>query len=156
MIQPLSTYPPRDRRSGRRWITRRNTLLTLFIGALAFIGFSYVGELRGSKPGNYGRLYNAREKEAPLKVTAPEVVAEAPVPESQGADPMLLDSARRQQYLGVETPPLMLKTQPEISVTTAAATADASPVVPLFKQLRPGQRISITGGSNGLYLDVKK
>jgi len=85
-------------------------------------------DLRHLKPGQYGRLFSkqvpSQPEIAPRKI---EVVREAqPVPDQTAADPLLLASAAREQYLGVNTPPAPPNVAPPIPVPASSDVAIVS------------------------------
>lgn len=96
---------PRDRRQRRRYMTRRNVLIALAVVVSVFVIVSIASEFRAPGSG-HGRLYMKRTKiieTAPHQKPVPTIV-EAPVPSNaRGFDPMSVDAARREQYLGVPT-----------------------------------------------------
>jgi|GEM_PF-4005637 len=155
----LGTYgAPRDRRSGKRIFTTKNVLLgSLALVALAFF-ISYLSEFRHTDAGKFGGLYSRRTVD-PVAVPKPhyEVVTETRVSESNGADPLALETARREQMLGVTS------TQSTMASPVLTATDPASPrQAPDFRPLslhpagqQSSSRFRITGGADGVTAAVK-
>lgn len=168
---PLPHYgPPRDRRRRKRVLTLRNVALAVLAVAVLFVLVNLVSERYRPDPGEHGRLYSQRAKTVPVIEEAPvaPVVLATPLPEAPAADPLLLDAARRAQYLGVNEP---VVSQPgtEFEIVPADANLpklgggvfvegpDARPVVvnPPQRPKEAGKRrIVISGDSQGVDLRV--
>jgi len=105
--RPELIVPIRDRRRRKRVLTLKNFRNFALGIAVLLLAVTIQSDLRHLKPGQYGRLFGkqvpSQPEIAPRKI---EVVREAPpVPDQTAADPLLLASAAREQYLGVNTPP---------------------------------------------------
>src|SRR5207253_2484366 len=100
---PELVVPIRDRRRRKRILTLKNARnVTLVAGGL-IAAVLVVYEVRGPKMhDDYGRLFGQQ-----VSVPAPEVkrqqqiVTEGQISDDDHADPLLLSSAAREQYLGV-------------------------------------------------------
>lgn len=157
----LKFGPPRDRRSGRRIFTVKNVGLTLAALAVLFLFVSYLSEFRHTKPGEYGGLYSRRNKES-VNVPAPhyEVVKEGQVSESSSADPMLIETARKEQMLGV-TPtqtaaPVLTPSSSPTELQVSQAPRDFRPLSLHPETGRPhSSRFKISGGSDGVKVEPK-
>jgi hypothetical protein len=105
-----------ERRNGFRILTIKNVRNAAIVIAVVFVVISVASELRDTTSGRYGRLYGKQvSKVASPLAPAESVPEEMPtVAEQTYADPMLLDSAKREAYLGV-------------SQATAATTATTVP-----------------------------
>ncbi|MEO8216798.1 MAG: hypothetical protein ABI718_06935 [Acidobacteriota bacterium] len=108
MPEPIRNFgPPRDRRQHRRIVTLKNTaklfVVLLVIFALISIASEYMGR---SRPGQHGRLYEKRLDPALERLPTPPppvVVEEQKVSTDQiAANPFLVESGARSQYLGVD------------------------------------------------------
>jgi len=109
--------PIRDRRRRKRVLTLKNFRNFALGIAVLLLAVTIQSDLRHLKPGQYGRLFSkqvpSQPEIAPRKI---EVVREAPpVPDQTAADPLLLASAAREQYLGVNTPPALPNVEPALS-----------------------------------------
>lgn len=148
--------PPRDRRRGRRYFTRRNVLIVVGFVVVVFAAVSLISELRKPAEGEYGRLYDRRTIETDVEPRAPmEVINESSISDQGSADPMLLDGVRREEYLGVT--PEMLEQQ-----TSSVYTAPSTPAIPPGSARRPldearknNSSVVITGGPDGVQLKVE-
>jgi hypothetical protein len=145
--KPDLIVPIRDRRRGRRILTIRNFGIVLAVSAVLFALLTVTSELRRPKAGEYGRLVAREVPNAPIQPQTREIVAEAPVPDETAADPTLITSQARAQYLGVEQVPV----QP----------AAALPPVPMPGQDFPSRepllarehgKVTIVGDSTGVAL----
>lgn len=148
--------PPRDRRRGRRYFTRKNVFIALGLLVAVFAVVSLISELRKPAEGEYGRLYERRTMKIDVEPRAPmEVISESSIADQGAADPMLLDGVRREEYLGVT--PEMIEQQ-----TASVYTAPAAPTVepgsaqrPLDEAKRNRSSVVITGGPDGVQLKVE-
>ena len=96
---------PRDRRRRKRYFRRKNILIATGLILAVFLVLSYASEFRTPGSGEHGRLYRKRARgieTVPNRSPVP-VVVEAPVSGEGRVDPWSVDSARREQYLGVPT-----------------------------------------------------
>jgi hypothetical protein len=145
--RPDLIVPIRDRRRGRRYLTLRNFGIALAVGAVLFVVLNVMSELRRPKAGEYGRLV-AREtpKPADLQPQTREIVSEAPVPDETAADPMLVASQARAQYLGVDQVPV----QPAAVLPTAPGVEDFPSREPVLG--REHGKVTIVGDANGVAL----
>lgn len=152
--------PPRDRRAGRRILTLKNLYISLLVGALVLALVSISSEWRREPAGTYGRLYSSRTLPAAPPVPKPEVIREQEIPEQATADPMLVNTLPKEQYLGVVRPlPTAAIATPaaiETPAATAGSTSFAAPEEPAVSAVRDGERLVLTGGPDGVRLDVKK
>ena len=169
---PLPHYgPPRDRRRRKRILTLRNVAIAALGVVVLFVLVNLVSERFGPDPGEHGRLYRQRAKTVPVVEEAPvaPVVLATPLPEAAAADPLLLDAARRAQYLGVNDPVLSQPTGNEFEIVPADANlpklgggvfvegSDARPVSvnpPKPTKESGKRRIVISGDSQGVELRV--
>ncbi|HEX2061178.1 MAG TPA: hypothetical protein VHK90_10590 [Thermoanaerobaculia bacterium] len=130
--------PIRDRRQRKRYLTLKNFRNAMIVLALLFVVITIRSELRGTGPGYYGRLYE-KELPPPVEPRKPvEVVREEPppvVPEATHADPMLVESFEREQWL---------RDHGEGSVT-AQTTVGLQP-----RAMTAESRVAIVGGSDGV------
>ncbi len=101
--KPDLIVPIRDRRQRRRYLTLKNFGYAALAAGVIFVGISIRSEMRGTGPANYGRLV-AREI-PPVEQKAVEVVTETPTVDQDQthADPMLLQTAAREQWLQAQT-----------------------------------------------------
>jgi hypothetical protein len=126
---------------------------------LLFFVISYFSERRHADAGEFGGLYSRRTA-APAQVSKPhyEVISEAPVAESS-VDPLSLESARKDQILGVSS------TAPVLNGTIATANVTAAPMI-AGKDFRPlsrndessgkkESRFKIVGGSEGVNVEPR-
>lgn len=123
-----------ERRQRTRILTLKNAGYTALVVGVLFVIASVASELRDTTSGRYGRLYgNEMTKSAsPLAAQEPSKGELPTVAEATHADPMLIESAQREAYLGVTTlPPAQVETAQS---SAAARTSD----------------IAITGTSNGI------
>lgn len=145
--------PPRDRRRRKRVLTLRNARFF----ALALIGLfvlvSLFFEFRPMRPGQFGRLYERRTRDAAVNARKPyPVIQETNISDQIGADPLLLEAARRQQYLGVT--PADIAAMREAAQPTAHSPEVIPGGTPLLQQNTSQEkaRIEITGGPGGVYV----
>jgi len=126
--KPDLIVPIRDRRRRKRVLTLKNFRNFALGIAVLLLAVTIQSDLRHLKPGQYGRLFSkqvpSQPEIAPRKI---EVVREAqPVPDQTAADPLLLASAAREQYLGVNTPPAPPNVAPPIPVPASSDVAIVS------------------------------
>jgi hypothetical protein len=126
--RPDLIMPIRDRRRCKRVLTLKNFRNFALGIAVLLLAVTIQSDLRHLKPGQYGRLFSkqvpSQPEIAPRKI---EVVREAPpVPDQTAADPLLLASAAREQYLGVNTPPALPNEAPAIPPPPASASSDVA------------------------------
>jgi hypothetical protein len=152
MTTPLPpTGTPRDRRSRRRILTKRNLLSVAGVVLLVFIVVSVIGEFRSSSgEGTFGRLYDSRGPNAEPAVPIREQIE--PLAISEGAhDPLLSEAVKREQLLGITeyvTPMPEPYDEPQIIATTPARPLETG-IPPEERERRPS-RFVISGGSNGV------
>jgi hypothetical protein len=90
--RPDLIVPIRDRRRRKRYLTKRNFVIVVAVALAVFVVISTRSELRGTRPGEFGRIVK-REippvEEKPMEVVneAPPVVEQATTP----AEPMWLE-----------------------------------------------------------------
>ena len=115
--------PIRDRRRGKRILTLKNLRNVTIVAAVGFVALMVYSEVTGPKPrDDYGRLFGQQVKApAPEVQRAPQIVTEGQIPDQDHADPMLLNAAAREQYLGVE--PNSLVPPPAAPAVAVAAPA---------------------------------
>lgn len=135
---PDLIVPIRDRRQGKRYLTLKNFGFFLVAAFVLFALITIRSEMRGTGPGNYGRLI---ERELPAKVEPAkplDVVTEASpavTQEATHADPMLAAPMAREQWLHADT----------ASAVTAVPVAISAPPV------RDGDaKFAIVGGPEGV------
>jgi hypothetical protein len=137
--RPDLIVPIRDRRQRRRVLTLRNVRNVLFAVTVIFVAATLYFEARGSRGGDYGRLYSA---ELPPRVAhkPAEVVSEATpavaVQDATNADPLLVEPMAREQWLRAEATPAPI---------TSVALTPATPQV----QPQEGD-LTISGGPEGI------
>ena len=142
--QPGVPYP--DRRQRKRIVTLRNFRNLALIAVALFAVISIASELRNPGDSDFGRLYGREVAKVPETTAQPiqsAVVPAEPVDETASADPFLLQSAAREQYLGVNEP-----LAPVPPVTPAPSEAPT----PLPKD---PARIQISGDANGVAIVQK-
>lgn len=131
--------PIRDRRQRKRYLTLKNLRNAMIVLALLFAVITIRSEMRGTGPGYYGRLYEkelpAVEKQQPAEVVREE--APPAVPEATHADPMLVESLEREQWLHDDAQ--------ESSVVTAQTTVGLQ-----RRAIDAESRVAIVGGSDGV------
>jgi hypothetical protein len=153
-IPPMG--PPRDRRSRRRLVTKRNVLSVAGVLLVVFIGLSVVNELRGPEEGTFGRLYDHRAPTTEPLVPIREQAEPLRVKEGVN-DPLLSEAARREQLLGITeyvTPhPPSYGEEPTIVPTTPARPLETG-LDPTERERRPS-RFVISGGSNGVQVTTR-
>jgi hypothetical protein len=133
--RPDLIVPLRDRRRGRRFLTKRNVGYSALALVIAFILISIHSEMRhGTADGDYGRLYRREVPPTPPVAAPVEVVTEERPADLNGADPLLTAPAiRGQRFLDADT-------ASAAAVTTRAAMA-----------ARDGKtRIAIVGDPSGI------
>ena len=142
--RPDLIVPIRDRRQSKRYLTVRNVGISIFVLLVAFLLITIRSEMRGVRPGDYGRLYHSEMPDA-VKPAAPvEVVRDGtpPVPDHDAADPMLVEPMARAQWLG-DTPP-------GTPATTAAIVAPVEPTVTYQAPVAGDAHVAIVGGAEGV------
>lgn len=153
-VEPQSGTP-RDRRRKKRILTKKNVLVTLAVIAVAFIGASIYFEMN---PPDQGLFERRRVEEVPkIEPRSNRPVTES-VPKEEGADPMLLDAARREQYLGTGMYDPLNPDAPVTVTTTDDSTFSVEEEdLPLLERDsdRKTSRISITGTPGGVRIEKK-
>src|SRR5712664_363614 len=91
--------PIRDRRQGRRFLTRRNVGIFLAFCLIVFVGLTLFDNRHTIGEGEYGRLFGTQVASQPVAKPVPMVVTEGPVPEQIAPDPMLVTTAAREAIL---------------------------------------------------------
>ena len=132
--------PIRDRRRGKRILTLKNARNVTLVALALVAGLMVYSEVRGPKThDDYGRLFNEQvSTPAPEVQRAPQVVTEGQIPDQDHADPMLLSSAAREQYLGVEP-----NTASLVQTTTPVEAVDGpKPSI--------GDHVAVVGDANGV------
>ncbi len=157
MSESPSFGPERDRRRRRRILTKRNVGITILVLVLAFMAISIWSEVSDKARFGKGRLYSSRTKIPELAPRAAyEVVPEQEISSSRGADPLLLESSRREQLLGVE--PGMLERQNGINPDAPMLDVNDSSLGGAMG--RPVEtstaEVKITGGPEGVRIEQKK
>lgn len=156
MSESPSFGPERDRRRRRRILTKRNVGITILVLVLAFMVISIWSEVSDKARFGKGRLYSSRTKIPELAPRAPyEVVPEQEISSSRGADPLLLESSRREQILGVE--PGMLERQNGIDPDAQLLDiGDSSLAGAAENRAETGTaEAKITGGPGGVRIEKK-
>ena len=132
--------PIRDRRQRRRILTLKNFFIFVAVTVTAFAAISLRSEMRGMKPGDYGRLFR-RETPPPVEAKPMEVVREEPPPtvgDQTQADPTLVEPMQRSQWLVDDT---ATTTTPAPMISAASVRGEAD--------------VAIVGGAEGVAV-VKK
>jgi hypothetical protein len=146
-------FPQRDRRRGKRILTFRNARFVVLALIGVFVLVSLFFEFRPKKPGEFGRLYSRRTRAAAVNARQSYmVIKETNISDQVGADPMLLEAARRQQYLGVtdaDIAAMRIAAQPRLQVLEV--TPGGMPVLQQNSN-QPKAKIEITGGPEGVYV----
>lgn len=133
--RPDLIVPIRDRRQHKRYLTLKNFFFASMAFLVLFAVITIRSEMRGLKPGGYGRLFD-REVPVEVKPLPVEVVEEAPPPveDATHPDPMLIEPAARAQWLEDEN-------AAAIVAATAAEPARAS---------SSDSNVTIVGGTEGV------
>jgi hypothetical protein len=142
--RPDLIVPIRDRRQSKRYLTLRNFGIAIVVLVVAFLLITIRSEMRGVRPGDYGRLYHSEMPEAVKPAKPVEVVRDGtpPVPDHDAADPMLVEPMGRAQWLG-DTPP-------GTATTAASVAAPAEPVVTYQAPVAGPAHVAIVGGAEGV------
>lgn len=83
-------------------LTLKNFGRFALAAAIVFLGLTLQSELRSPRSDNYGRLFGKQVSGQPAVAPKVDVVVhEAPVEDQTAADPLLVEPAAREQYLGV-------------------------------------------------------
>ena len=134
--RPDLIVPIRDRRQRKRYLTLRNFGIVMAALLLAFLAINIRSEMRGLRPGDYGRLFR-NEVPSPVQPKPMEVVREAaPVDDTTHADPMLVEPMQRAQWL--------------VDDATTATTAPSTPVVVSAASVRGESDVVVVGGTEGV------
>lgn len=171
----VSYGPPRDRRRRKRILTLKNVAIGSLVLAILFAAATMLSERYGPDPGEHGRLYRQRADTVPVveaERIAP-VVEATPLRATGGADPRLLDAAKREQYLGVgvpiplvtpETVPTSTEYQiapdrqslPKLGGGVFRDATDGTVIASPAPAAKPGakRKIVISGGAHGVELRV--
>lgn len=120
--RPDLIVPIRDRRKHRRILTLKNFCKVALGVAIFFLGVTIQSDLRHSHSDHYGRLFGKQVSgQSGVAAKKVDVVREAPVPDQTAVDPLLLSSAVREQYLGVNGPMQPVNVDPALSRFAPAA-----------------------------------
>ncbi|MBW3564239.1 MAG: hypothetical protein KY459_05905 [Acidobacteria bacterium] len=153
-VEPQSGTP-RDRRRRKRILTKKNVLVTLAVIFVAFIGASIYFEIN---PPDEGLFERRKVEKVPEIEPQPIRPVTESVPKEEGADPMLLDAARREQYLGTGMyDPLNPDTPVTMTTTDDSTFSVEDEDLPLLERNsdRRTSRISITGTPDGVRIEKK-
>lgn len=113
-----------ERRQRHRILTLKNAGYAALVVGVLFVIVSVASELRDTTSGRYGRLYGGEMKKSASPLATQERDGELPVVvEATHADPMLVDSAKREAYLGDTT-----LTTVQVETARSSATAGSSDV----------------------------
>src|SRR4051812_48831467 len=129
---PELIVPIRDRRRRKRILTIKNAQNVTLVAVVLFIALTIVSEVRKPKArDDYGRLFGQQVgAPAPAVQKAPQIVTEGQISDDDHADPLLLSSAAREQYLGVEPNSLQPVAAPvEATSIPAPSTTDHATIV---------------------------
>lgn len=143
--RPDLDIPMSERRRRKRYLTLKNVRNVSAVLAVLFIVITVRSELRrGTTDGDYGRLYSRQiPVAAPIEAKKIPVVTEAPIPDQNSADPLLIRPAAREQYLGVTELP-QAETELVAEVDTFAKRE------PLLASTTG--KVAIVGNANGVVL----
>lgn len=146
--------PPRDRRQRRRILTKKNVAIGIGLFVIAFLAVSVWFEYHAPRGDSYGRLYSSRTRLPELPERQPYTVVEGEeVSGRDGANPLLLEGLRREQFLGVE--PGMLERQHGIDPDPPALGYSPGPDGAILGRGDPQKpaEIRITGGPEGVEIE---
>lgn len=149
--------PQRDRRRRKRLLTKRNVFIAVVAIFVLFTAVSVWSEVSDKARFGKGRLYSSRLNLPELPARQPyAVVSGEEISPSSGADPLLLDYARREAMLGVE--PGMLERQNGIDPDAPLLGWSESSL-----GIAPGQPsttgtadVAITGGPEGVRIEKRQ
>lgn len=144
--RPDLIVPIRDRRQSKRYLTLRNFRNVSLVLLAVFLFITVRGEMRGLRPGDYGRLLHKELPEPVVAAKPVEVVRETtpPVPDANAADPTLIEPMARAQWLDDE----IYNANPEPVATTAATMPITAPTVQ--GRAEGDAHIAIVGGAGGI------
>ena len=143
-MRPELNIPNRDRRDHRRILTLKNARFAVLGLVLLTVGLVLYARRGRTSPDDYGRLFGKQITQPQAEVPKPpDVITEAPVQDQYGADPLLVEPAAREQYLGV-------KPQPVVPVQVPAVAATAPPALPAPVPVQQGDRVAIVGDDKGV------
>jgi hypothetical protein len=139
---PDLVVPIRDRRRRKRILTLKNVRNVTLIAVALFAALTIASEIRRPKTrDDYGRLFGSQiAVPATTAQSTPQVITEAPVADEEHADPLLLSAAAREQYLGVNS-------QPVVAPVVSATPADFARPAPVLGE---GRHVSVVGDANGV------
>jgi hypothetical protein len=148
--RPDLIVPIHDRRQRRRYLTLKNLGWATLAAGVLFVGISIYSEMRSTGPANYGRL--VEREMSPVEQKPVEVVKETPTvdQEQTHADPMLVQSAAREQWLQAQTTtPAVVDVPPRAAAALATGETDVVVVggpegVKIVQRER--RRPTLTGG----------
>ena len=150
--------PERDRRRRKRILTKKTVGITILVLVLAFVAISIWSEMSDTARFGKGRLYSSRMR---IPELAPreeyDVVPEQDISASPGADPLLLETGRRESLLGVE--PGMLERQHGLNPDAPALDTRDSSFAPSLGSTRASTEtaeVAITGGPEGVRIEKKQ
>lgn len=141
-------------------MTLRNGRWVLVGAVTLFLIASVTSEMRGHRPGEFGRLFSSRTidaKATPRKLT----VVEEKVIKSGTADPLLIEGLDREEILGVEEPlvePLEDQQNSRQNEDATFSTSDSYNSMRETERLTPrrqGSQWVITGGASGVVVQEK-
>jgi hypothetical protein len=139
--------PIHDRRRHRRILTIKNFGIALGVAAVLFAIITIASEVRRPKAGEYGRLVAREVPKSEIQVQPREIVTEASVPDETAADPMLIASQARAQYLGVNQTPMPVQPAAVLPPVSSDDFPSRQPVL-------NGEhgKVTIVGDANGVAL----
>ena len=148
--------PPQDRRRRKRILTLRHAGIGALVVVVCFLIVSAWSEFRREKPGQHGRLYSRRTRVVEFQSRRPyTVVKETQISDSRGADPLLIDAARRAQWLGVTDADIARMREalaPTTPYGTGATSIPGGEGILQQNSTREKARIEITGGPEGVQI----
>lgn len=155
-VEPQSPGTPRDRRRKKRILTKKNVFITLGVILVSFVGASIYFEMN---PPDEGLFERRRVEEAPKIAPRSARPVNESVPQEGRTDPMLLDAAQREQYLGTGMYDPLNPAVPGTVTTTDDSTfaRDETEDLPLLERDsdRRTSRIKMTGTPGGVRVEKK-
>ena len=142
--------PIRDRRQHKRILTKRNLAWSALAFVLLFAVILVQADLRRGADAGYGRLFGSQVPSQDSKIAAnQDVVTEAPVPESSGADPMLVAPGAREQQL-------LDNNSAAAQKPIVASVATVPEPAPVKSTAARGEHVTIVGGPEGVSVVKEK
>jgi hypothetical protein len=134
-----------ERRSGFRIFTLKNARWLALSLTVLFLVYSAYMERRSHGVSNYGRLYDRRidATRPAARLVQPEIVTEAP-------EPGLAPVVRRDVLLNRQE-----DASPELTTSAQTTTTVAPAVRQPVRLRRDGDRVVISGGTEGISIDVQ-